>query len=238
MRLAKYLARLGVASRRECESIIISGRVKIEGKVVFDPALEIGDNSKPELDNFPLINTSQNSFSYIALNKPVGVNSTMKSGHEKGLTIADLVDYSTRLFPVGRLDKNTSGLVILTNNGDLTNKLTHPGSQIQKEYVVKLQRNLSRSDIHKLARGILIDDRVVEVDDVRAIGKYRYSVVIHEGRKHIIRRLLGAVSHRILELKRVRIGSLSLGRLGLGKWRKLNNVEIKTLLKIGDINPS
>jgi len=230
------LARFGVASRRECESIIVSGRVKVGGKIVYDPALEIGDDSRPELDNFPLIKTSEGSFSYVMLNKPVGVNSTMKSGHEKGLTIADLVEYPTRLFPVGRLDKNTSGLILLTNNGDLTNSLTHPGGKIQKEYIVKLQRALSRSDLQKLARGIMIDDRTVDVDDVRAIGKNRYSVVIHEGRKHIIRRLLGAVSHRILELKRIRIGTLAIGRLGLGKWRKLKDAEIQSVLKLSNNN--
>lgn len=238
MRLAKYLARHGVASRRECESIIIDGRVKIGGKIVYDPAIDIDENSNPEVDNYPIIKSADHSFSYIILNKPIGVNSTMKSGNETGFTIADLIDYPSRIFLIGRLDRNTSGLILLTDNGDLTNKLTHPGGNIQKEYVVKLQRELSRSDIHKLARGISIDDRIAEVDDVCPIGKCRYSVVIHEGRKHIVRRLLGAINHRILELKRVRIGSQLLGKLGLGKWRKLNNFEIRALLKLVDIKPS
>ncbi len=234
MRLAKYLAQRGVASRRECESIILSGRVKVGGKIVFDPALDIGEDTKTELDNFPLLKSAGQKFSYIILNKPTGVNSTMKSGNEKGLTIADLVDYPTRVFPIGRLDKNTSGLLLLTDNGHLANRLTHPSGNIQKEYVAKLQRELTRSDLIKLARGVSFDDREVEVDDIRPIGKNRYSVVIHEGRKHIVRRLLGAVNHRILELKRVRIGSQSLGKLGLGKWRKLKNYEIQALLRIVD----
>ena len=233
MRLAKYLAQLGIASRRECETIIGTGRVKVENKTIFDPGLYVDENSIVELDGQPIQYSANSSFSYIMLNKPVGITSTMKSDRQKELTIADLVDYPSRVFPVGRLDRNTAGLILLTDNGDLANRLTHPPTHVQKEYVVKLQRPLSRTDMQKLARGVSIETRAVEVDDVTIVGKNRISIVIHEGRKHIVRRLMGAISHRILDMKRVRIGSLSLGKLALGKWRLLKDDEIKALLRVG-----
>jgi len=232
MRLSKYLARHGVASRRECESIISKGRVKVEDQIISDPAFDVNEKAIVVLDGHALVNLADSKFTYIMLNKPAGVTSTMQSDTQNDLTIADLVEFPSRIFPVGRLDRNTVGLILLTDNGDLTNKLTRPGSQVKKEYVLRLQRSLSRPDLQKLGRGVLIDNRIVEVDDITILGKNRISIVIHEGRRHIIRRLFGALHHRILELKRVRIASLSLGRLSLGKWRKLYNAEIKALLEV------
>ena len=229
MRLAKFLSSAGVASRRAAERLITDGRVVVNGRAVTDPALDVRDLDVVEFDGRRIEPVAKDRLIYIILHKPAGVVCTMSVGKEKGACLADLVQLDARLYPIGRLDRDSSGLLLLTNDGKLTYGLTHPKHSVEKEYIVRLDRPISPRKFARIKKGVVIDDRLAEVDDLKPIKGGRLSITIHEGRKRIIRRLFEQVGCKVTELKRVRIGSVKLGKLPIGKWRYLRDGEIASL---------
>jgi 23S rRNA pseudouridine2605 synthase len=229
-RLQKVMARAGVGSRRACEEIIRQGRVSVDGKIAT-----LGQKADPSrqrivVDGQPL--TASEKPVYIALHKPRGVLAVSKDDRGRR-TVRDLVPLSEHLFPVGRLDATSEGLILLTNDGDLTNRLTHPRHEHTKEYQVSVAGHPSERTLEKWRRGVFLDGTRTALAKVSIIRHERDNtwlrVVLREGRKRQIRRVAAMLGHPVQRLIRVRIGSLDLGELKPGEWRHLTHQEIKTL---------
>lgn len=232
MRLQKFMARCGVASRRKSEELILKGKVKVNGKVVT----KLGTTVDPERDVVMYkgeIIKKEAEKVYVLLNKPAGYVTTLQD--EKGRRIVtDLIKgVKERIFPVGRLDKDTTGLLLLTNDGELTYKLTHPSNEIVKKYVAKVYGIPDRSKLERFRNGIYIDGSLTAKASIRIIDKSqnesRLEVGIHEGRNRQVRKMCQAIGHPVKELKRISIGQLELGNLALGSWRYLSESEINYL---------
>lgn len=229
MRLSSYLSKSGAVSRRRAEVLIAQGLVTLNGRIVTNPATSVIEGDLVLLEGQPISMTSPSDLLYIILHKPVGVLCTLSPGKEKGLCLKDILLIPQRIYPVGRLDRDSSGLLLLTNDGDLTYRLTHPKFHIQKEYLVKLNRVLNTKDYERIARGVMVEGRRVKVWAIRPAAGGRISITIAEGRKHIVRKLMTEVGLKVIELKRMRIGPIHIGKLGIGKWRKLNSKEISLI---------
>ncbi|MFH0765195.1 MAG: pseudouridine synthase [Calditrichota bacterium] len=237
MRLNHFLAQAGAASRRSSETLIRAGRVRVNDRIVADPAFTVSEADRIQVDGEPLALSATRDFTYIMLHKPVGVISAMIPSRVQEPCLKDLVQVPERIFPVGRLDQDSCGLILLTNDGELAFRLTHPRFHVSKEYLVRVNRVIHPREWEKLARGAVIDDRPVQVEEIIAVSQNQLRIVLHEGRKHIVRRLMGALGFHVTELKRTRIGSLHLGKLGRGRWRKLKPNEIKLLKDVcGEAN--
>lgn len=223
-RVQKILAQAGIASRRKCEELISGGRVSVNGKTI-----KLGDKADPDKDKIVVSGrpVKLEKKVYIMLNKPKGFVTTVSE--EFGMkTVMDLVKVPERVFPVGRLDKYTEGLLLFTNDGDLANKLTHPRYEVLKEYYVWLDKPLSEKAMDLLQAGIVIDERKVKLFHVEIAGN-KVMVRIHEGRKHIVKRLFEQLGFFVKRLVRTKVGSLELGDLKPGKWRYLTDVELRVL---------
>uniref|UniRef100_UPI001EF13B6F pseudouridine synthase n=1 Tax=Segeticoccus rhizosphaerae TaxID=1104777 RepID=UPI001EF13B6F len=232
VRLQKLLAAAGVGSRRACENLISEGRVEVDGHVVrelgvrIDPGRQVVhvDGTRVQLDESRL---------YLAFNKPLGVVSTMND--ELGRpSISDYVgDRKERLFHVGRLDADTEGLLLLTNDGDLAHRLQHPAYGVRKTYLAQIPGPVPRDLGKRLRAGVELEDGPVAVDSFKVVdsrpGKALVEVVLHEGRKHVVRRMLDAVGHPVESLVRTDVGPIRLGDLRPGKMRPLNSQEIGAL---------
>lgn len=222
-RIQKILAQAGIASRRKCEQLIAEGKVQVNGKTAT-----LGEKASPEdkitVEGKPIILQKK---TYIALNKPRGYVTTVSEQHGMK-TVMDLVKIKQRVYPVGRLDKHTEGLLLLTNDGEFANKLTHPRYEIEKEYYVELDKPLSQEEIDHLNRGVMIDDRKIRIKDLEIRNK-EVLLRIHEGRKHIVRRIFEKLGKEVKRLVRTRIAMLELGDLQRGKWRYLTPAEIKQI---------
>ena len=229
MRLVKYLSTSGIASRRASERIIAQGRVSVNGLVITDPALSVSETDPVICDGIPVKPVPSDKLIYIAFNKPAGVVSTMQLGDEEGVPLTDFVDLKVRLYPIGRLDRDSSGLILLTNDGELTHRLTHPSHKIEKEYSMRINRPIAQQDFRRLKRGIKVEGRAVEIDKIIFRKGGKILITIHEGRKRILRRLFQELGYRVVQLKRNRIGPMRLGKLSLGRWRHLTKDEIATL---------
>lgn len=227
MRLAKYLAHAGIASRRKSEAIIASGRVRVDGKVVTDPAfgVEIGDDVR--VDGHRL---EPEGHEVWMVNKPLGVISTADEPGKR-IAVVDLVDTTARLYPVGRLDADSTGLILLTNDGDLANRLTHPRYEVEKTYRVGLKKPIRDSAIEQLEKGVRLEDGITAPAEVKRMGEREIDITIHEGRNRQVRRMAEAVGNQVTSLQRIRLGSLRLGRLGVGKARLLDEAEVERLWK-------
>ena len=228
MRLAKHLAHAGVASRRAAEQLIFHGRVTVGGKVVTDPATNV-DGSKPiTVDGRPVGGTEQERAVYI-LNKPPGVVSTSHDTHGRK-TVVDLVHADRRLYPVGRLDADSTGLILLTDDGELAHRLTHPSFEVPKTYRAVVRNPPVREPaLRKLREGIELDDGRTSPAKVRRISSSELEITIHEGRKRQIRRMCEAIDHRVESLERVAFGPLRLGSLPVGGHRRLTPAEVERL---------
>lgn len=231
IRLSKYLADCGIWSRRKCGDLITSGRIKVDGQKITDLSFKVFDSSKVLLDG-QLIKPEK--IIVIALNKPPGYLSTASDEFGRK-TVLDLVkNIKVRLYPAGRLDRDSSGLIILTNDGELVYNITHPKFMIPKTYQLMLGRNISKRDLEALTAGINIDNRKLkptEVNIVKTGSSYQIlKIQIHEGRKRILRRVMTHLGYGVLDLKRTRIGDLDLGELKEGRYRVLKNDDIKKLL--------
>jgi 23S rRNA pseudouridine2605 synthase len=233
MRLAKYLAHAGVASRRAAETVIAGGRVSVDGEIVLDPARDVDGDSYVTVDGLALEGPEPRVV--YALNKPLGVVSTARDTHGRK-TVVELIEIGPtrpRLYPVGRLDADSSGLILITNDGELANRLTHPSFEVPKTYRAKLGgRAVGDGAMRALRRGVELDDGSTAPARVRRVGREGSNLLeltIHEGRNRQVRRMCEAVGHSVLALERVAFGPLRLDGLAPGKYRRLNQQEIERL---------
>ena len=224
-RLQKVLARAGIASRRASEEMIQAGRVTINGQIA---ALgdKIVDSDRIELDGIPVLR-DPNLVHYL-LHKPRDVVSTA-SDTENRQTVVDLVPSGIRVYPVGRLDADSEGLIILTNDGDLTHRLTHPSFGVPKEYLVHVEGIPQRSALRSLREGIQLEDGMTAPAQVSMPDQRLLKITIHEGRNRQVRRMCAAIGHPVVRLVRVRIGPITDSSLTAGSWRELTNEEVRSL---------
>ena len=236
LRLQKFLADCGVASRRGAEELIKNKRIKVNGETVFEMGIKIDEeNDVVEFDGKQV--KPQKKLVYIMLNKPEGFVTTVSD--DKGRdTVMDLVsDIPVRIYPVGRLDYDTEGLLLMTNDGELTYKITHPKNNIEKTYEAEVSGDISMDTISMLRSGVVIDGKKTSPAKVEVIGATRLGtklkITIHEGRNRQVRRMFEAVGCIVKRLKRTEEAGLKLGHTPLGRWRKLTEPEINMLKKIG-----
>ncbi len=234
VRLQKYIAMCGVASRRSAEEIIASGRVSVNGKKIAEQGVKVEIGADHVMIDGRLIKPSNKNY-YIMLNKPQGYVSTVKDQFDRP-TVIDLLgrEISERLFPVGRLDYDTEGLLLLTNDGDFTYKVTHPKHKIDKTYIAVLKGGISIKGLAQLREGVKIDDDFItspaRVEMIDAInGHTTIKITIHEGKNRQVRKMFEAVGSKVVELQRISIGTVELGNLPLGRWRHLTAHEINYL---------
>ena len=224
MRLNAYLARAGVASRRGAEELIRAGRVKVNGEVAgLATFVERGD--RVELDGAPL---APEPLTYLLLHKPAGVVTTARDPHGRP-TVVDLVGHERRVVPVGRLDADTTGALLLTNDGELAHRLMHPRYEVDKVYDVEVEGTPSDQALRRLADGVELDDGRTAPARVRRLGPSRLELVLHEGRKHQVKRMCEAVGHRFRRLHRSRYAGLTLDGIAPGLWRELEASEVEDL---------
>ena len=227
-RLQKYMARCGVASRRKCEEIILGGKVKVNGKAIN----ELGTKVNPAIDKVEfegkIILPEENKV-YILLNKPEGYITSVKDEKDRK-TVIDLVNVEERIYPVGRLDYDSSGLIILTNDGDLYNKIMHPRVKVVKRYIAVCTGEFTPRELDKFRKGIDIGGYITADANIKVIkvedGKSTVEIGIHEGKNRQIRRMCSALGHDVLSLKRVAVGEIKLGYLRRGEWRNLTKEEL------------
>jgi 23S rRNA pseudouridine2605 synthase len=226
VRLARYLAHSGVASRRAAEQLIAAGRVRVDGEVVRDPARDVDETSDVAVDGSAIAPEPREVH---MLNKPRGVVSTARDTHGRR-TVTQLVPSKRRLYPVGRLDADTTGLILLTNDGDLANRLIHPRYEVPKTYRVRVEPpDLTDAALESLRDGVELEDGRTAPADVRRAGSGTLEITIREGRKRQVRRMLEAVGHRVAALERIGFGPLELGGLAEGSHRRLSSEEVERL---------
>ncbi len=229
IRLQKHMAQCGVASRRHAEEMIKAGRVKVNGQKVIEMGFLVSNKDKVEVDGKQI--KKENKLIYIMLNKPSGYVSTV-SDPEGRRTVLDLIEeVQERVYPVGRLDYDTTGLLILTNDGDFAFSSTHPGQETRKTYIAEIMGMPSNETLRALRKGVVIDDKptypaeveILEIKDKVSVLK----IIIHEGRNRQVKRMCEAVGHPVLRLRRTAVGKLTLGNLQPGEWKYLSPQEVK-----------
>ena len=226
MRLAKFLAHAGVASRRAAEALVAAGRVTVGGEVVTDPARDVDGSSLVAVDGEAV---REESRAVYALNKPPGVVSTAHDPQGRP-TVTELVPGERRLYPVGRLDADSTGLILLTNDGELANRLTHPRYGVPKTYRAEVAPpRVSERALRALREGVELDDGMTAPASVRMLGPGRLELTLREGRKRQVRRMVEAVGHRVTALERVAFGPLRLEGLARGRHRRLSAAEVERL---------
>jgi 23S rRNA pseudouridine2605 synthase len=233
-RLQKYMARCGVASRRKCEEIILEGKVKVNDKIVTELGVKINYEIDKVFYNGKIITPEENKV-YIMLNKPEGYITSVKD--EKGRkTILDIVKVNERIYPIGRLDYDSSGLILLTNDGDIYNKIIHPRVEVQKKYIALCRGIFSNEEIKRFENGVDIGGYITADAKLKVIDKEKdkrtnefnslVEIIIHEGKNRQIRKMCSALGHEVISLKRVAIGDIKLGYLKRGEWRNLTKEEL------------
>jgi len=227
MRLQKFLSAAGVCSRRKAEDLIRAGRVQVNGRIVS----ELGARTDHQLDRVTVDGRTiraPEKLVYIALNKPRGYVSSCRHAGKK--IVLELVEVPERIYPVGRLDKDSTGLLLLTNDGRLHLKLSHPSFDHEKEYDVVVARPLSDGALRRMAEGMPILNTRTRPAEVHRLGERRFRIVLKEGRNRQIRRMVSRLGNEVIELKRIRVAHIRLGRLAEGAWRYLTDPEVKALL--------
>jgi len=223
-RVQKLLSNYGYTSRREAEELIKQRKVKVNGKTV-----SIGD--KASQDDIITVNGKELKRErrvYLMFHKPRGCVTALTDREHK--TVMDFIKIKERVFPIGRLDYNTSGLLLLTNDGDFANKIMHPSNKIKKSYLVRINKPLDRRSLRQLENGVILDDGKTSPARISLLGRNLIQITIHEGRNRIIRRMLRRVGYQVRELQRVSIGHLRLDNLRPGRYRKLNRKDINRIL--------
>ena len=223
MVLQKFLAHAGIASRRKAEALITEGKIKINGAIVTKLGATVDEKNDRVEYNGQIIELEQDKI-YIALNKPVGYISSATSG--QGKSVLNLVKTKERIYPVGRLDKNSSGLMLLTNDGELANRITHPKFGSEKEYFIVLDQDLRSEDIKKLERGMKIAGQKIQPVRVVMAKNKSARLILREGINRQIRKMLGFLGYTVIKLKRIRINKLELGELKEGQWRMIDKKEL------------
>lgn len=233
MRLQKYMALCGVAARRKCEEMIAAGRVSVNGRIVDQMGAQVEEGDAVLLDGAPI--RPQERKRYILYCKPVGEVTTVSDDRGRETVMDRFRDLGERVYPVGRLDYDTEGLLLLTNDGELAQKLTHPSCEVDKVYLARVAGNPSNEALERLRRGVVMagDPRRTYPARVRVTRDEAFAsevlVTIHEGRNRQVRRMFEAVGHRVLALRRVRFGPLTLGDMRPGQWRELTGEEVEAL---------
>ena len=234
-RLQKFLANAGIASRRKCEELILDGKIEVNGLVVTELGTKVSEKDIVKY-NGKIVKPEEEKV-YILLNKPIGYVTTAKDQFNRD-TVLDLVKVNKRIVPVGRLDMYTSGALILTNDGEFVNMLTHPRNEVNKTYNVTLKGFVENEDIQKLQNGVEIDDgyitkpakvKILKIDEEKKIS--RIQITIHEGRNRQVRKMCEAINKKVLALHRSSIENIDLKNLKIGEWRYLTNKEIDNLHK-------
>ena len=231
MRLQKFLSTAGVCSRRKGEEYIQKGFVSVNDKVADQPGIKIDPSKDCVKFNGKVVNI-ENKLIYIALNKPSGYITSCKHNNEK--IVMDLLDIDERVYPVGRLDKKSDGLLLLTNDGTLHHRLSHPSFDHEKQYKVSTLKEIDAQSLKKMAEGILLDDKITRPARVKRISAKSFEIVLKEGRNRQIRRMVDTFDNRVLELTRLRISNIKLGDLKKGHFRYLSEKEIAKLTKFND----
>ncbi|HYQ78042.1 MAG TPA: pseudouridine synthase [Solirubrobacterales bacterium] len=221
----KFLAHGGVASRRKAEEIIGKGVVTVGGEVVTDPARDVGEGDDVRVNGEPVVVEVREVW---AVNKPAGVVSTAREPGSR-LAVVELVETRARLYPVGRLDADSTGLLLLTNDGELANQLTHPRYEVPKTYVAQLGKPIAEPDLQRLRKGVALDDGPTGPAEVRRLGEREIEITLREGRNRQVRRMLEAVGNEVVGLRRVKFGPLALDDLQPGSARRLSDAEIGEL---------
>jgi len=233
IRLNKYIADAGVTSRRGADSLIEAGRVKVNGKRIIELGFKVDEKSKVEVDGETI--SLSKSKTYLALYKPRGVLSTMYDPEGRP-SLAELMEFrKERLFHVGRLDKESEGLILLTNDGEITFRATHPSYGLEKTYLVQYDGELPKDAKATLTRGVELEDGIGRVTGYKELPNNWLELKIHEGRYHIIRRLMEAIGVEVIRLVRSQFGPILLGDMKEGRWRDLNEVEVANLYKALDL---
>ncbi|MBP3831178.1 MAG: rRNA pseudouridine synthase [Clostridia bacterium] len=233
-RLQKFLANAGIASRRKCEELILDGKIEVNGAIVTELGTKVSEKDIVKY-NGKIVKTEEEKI-YILLNKPIGYVTTAKDQFNRD-TVLDLIKINKRIVPVGRLDMYTSGALILTNDGEFVNMLTHPKNEIDKTYNVTVKGNVTNEDIEQLQKGVKIDDeyitkpakvKILKIDKEKNIS--RIQITIHEGKNRQVRKMCEAINKKVLALHRCKIGNIEVKDLKVGNWRYLSKKEVENLM--------
>ena len=231
MRLQKYLAACGVSSRRHGEEMIRDGRVTVNGRLITQMGTQVEENDVVRVDG--KVVKPETEKVYVLYHKPAGEITSAQDPEGRHTVMEHFEDYRVRLYPVGRLDYDSEGLLLLTNDGDLMNRLIHPSFEIQKAYLTRVSNHVTDDEIRMLRKGVMIDGRMTSPASVRLIRHSAFStdllITIHEGRNRQVRKMIAAIGHQVVSLKRVRFGPVELGDLPSGMWRRLTDDEIAKL---------
>jgi 23S rRNA pseudouridine2605 synthase/23S rRNA pseudouridine2604 synthase len=233
IRLQKFLSTAGICSRREGEAFIQEGRVSVNDQIV----VELGTKVDPEKDRIEVDGTSvvlKHRLIYIALNKPKGYVTTCHQTNEK--IVIDLIDLPERIYPIGRLDKDSTGLLLLTNDGRLHHRLSHPSFDHEKEYEVTVAKPIASGALRKLEKGLPMMGTKTRPAEVRRISQRRFRIVLREGRNRQIRRMVRKMGNHVVRLHRIRISNIRLGHLSQGTWRHLTEKEKIEILQLADLS--
>ena len=235
IRLQKYLAMCGIASRRTSEKIILEGRVCVNGSVVTQMGTQIDETADTVTVDGQAVRPEAEKH-YIVYNKPIGEVTTVSDPEGRATVMDKFSEYPVRLFPVGRLDYDGEGLLLLTNDGEMMNHVLHPSREVRKTYLTKVSNHVTPEEILALRKGVMIEGKMTFPANVRLIRENTFDTVllitIHEGRNRQVRRMIDAIGHQVVHLKRVGFGPISLGDLPSGMWRRCTEEEIRKLKEI------
>jgi pseudouridine synthase len=232
IRLQKFLSQCGIASRRQAEDLIKAGRIQVNGRTVTDMGIKIDPNQhEVRFDGAPI--TLPKELIYILLNKPKGYVTTLSDPQGRPIVTSLVKDIPERLFPVGRLDLDTEGALILTNDGEFAQRIQHPSHEITKTYEAQIAGHPSQNQLRQLAEGILIDDKITARARITIMKRKRHTtlvqITIHEGRKRQVKRMFEAIAHPVVQLKRIAYGRLKLNNLESGKYRRLTSGDLEKI---------
>ena len=231
MRLQKYLAACGVASRRRAEEMIQAGLVQVNGVTVREMGVQVGEGDVVAVEGRPV--APETDKRYVLYYKPVGEVTTVSDPEGRPTVLDHFRDFPVRLYPVGRLDIDSEGLLLLTNDGELTNRLTHPRHEVEKRYIARVSNQVGAAELARLRAGVMLEGRKTAPAKVSVLREDPFStdllITLHEGRNRQIRRMVEAVGHQVVRLKRVQYGTVTLGNLQRGQWRELSPEEVASL---------
>jgi 23S rRNA pseudouridine2605 synthase len=236
MRINKFLAQAGLGSRRSCEQLVLESKIKVNGKIIRDLAIDIDPQNDIVEYKSRKLTISYNKI-YLMLNKPIGYLVTADDPFERKTVFELLPEFKEHIFPIGRLDKNSEGLLFLSNDGDFAQKITHPSKKLPKTYLVKAKGRISFRQLRDLREGVQLEDgktlpaKVFIKNYNKAQNLTKLRMVIYEGRNQQIRRMLKAVGSSVIELKRVQIGDINIGKMPIGEWRYLKEKEVRSIIK-------